>query len=53
MIMSNRQFIYECNEETLQRLYKLTGGQNIYRKEFQQIITQLIYKSTGRKNNTL
>ena len=51
--MSNRQFIYDCDEETLQQLHSLTGGHKVFRKEFQQIITSLINRASQRRSNTL
>ena len=48
MIMTNKQFLYECDDETLQQLQNLTGGKRIYRKEFQHIVTTLINKANEK-----
>ena len=51
--MSKRQFIYECDEATLKQLHSLTRGQPVFRKEFQQIVTNLINKASARSNKKL
>ena len=51
--MSKRQFIYECDEATLKQLHFLTRGQPVFRREFQQIVTNLINKASEKSNRKL